>query len=223
MNRRDKLVLAGSLAVVSAIGLTAAFTRGDDTAGTEALTSGFKQPISTAAVQTELRETVLPDSVVRRMDKLPDEIPQDVKETENYLLKRWGHMDDAGLTAPGIMGEGEMYFQERKVLVGIRGNGEPAYAKAIIRPEPFDGPAIHAGQYEGLARNPSASSTLLQKNAAGGSLQGMLRKTEKAKAALGMKNAKKDPTFNSGVNSNKGKSTDKADEKDKDSILDGGK
>jgi hypothetical protein len=96
------------------------------------------------------------DGTKRLLDKVvaPEEIPQEFREAENYLEQRWGHMGDSGLVAPGILPEGDMYFQDKRIIRGVRGNGKPIFAKAFIRPEKFTGPTVKSGHYQGLDRNP---------------------------------------------------------------------
>lgn len=73
------------------------------------------------------------------------EIPEEFREAENYLNKRWGHMGDAGMVAPGVMPEGDQYFVDKKVISGVRGNGKPIYAKTYIRAHRFVGPVMNGG------------------------------------------------------------------------------
>lgn len=182
MKKRDKLVLTGAAALI--VGLGAAATLMSD--GQEATRA--KVAVPDAPVMKD--ENKFGSQTMRRLAKIPsvDEVPQEFKEAENYLLDRWGHMEDAGLTAPGIMPEGDMYFQDRRILRGLRGNGKPVYAKAYLRPEVFRGPIAKAGGEftKALDRNPSASmpgrtdaqakANILKHAARAGTLNQVLRK-----------------------------------------------
>jgi hypothetical protein len=152
MKRRDKLVLTGAAALV--VGLAAAATLMSEP--DEAPRAEAARPEAPVVANKKFR-----DETLRKLAQVPqaDEVPQEFKEAENYLLDRWGHMEDAGLTAPGIMPEGDMFFQDRRLLRGLRGNGTPIYAKAFIRPEVFRAPVAKKGNAfsQAFDRNPSAS------------------------------------------------------------------
>ncbi len=134
MKRRDKLYLVGTFVLLASVGTTAMLIGGRDS-----LPIGEPTPAPVIGADKFGVETQ------RTIAKMPgsEEIPQEFKEAENYLLDRWGHMEDAGLAAPGIMPEGDMYFQDRRVLAGVRGNGKPIYAKTYLRLERFRGPVAN--------------------------------------------------------------------------------
>lgn len=166
MNTRDKLVLAGSAVLLASLGAVAMLS---DTSSEELA----PRPVRPERVETAKAEEDLTTGTKRLLDRVPDsnEVPQEFKEAENYLESRWGHLGDSGLVAPGILPEGDMYFQEKRLIRGVRGNGKPIYAKAFLRPEKFVGPAVKSGAYQGLERGPrmtvpELTSDAIEKNVA---------------------------------------------------------
>ncbi len=157
MKRRDKLVLTGIAALLAGLGAAATLLTEPDSADK----ASVAQP--QGGVRIKNYEAVKQE-VLRKLAIAPggEEIPQEIKEAENYLLDRWGHMEDAGLTAPGIMPEGQMYFQNRRVIRGMRGNGKPVYAKAFLRPQVFHGPMLkpNSSFNKMVAPPPRATKTL---------------------------------------------------------------
>ena len=158
MNGRDKIILAGATVLLVGLGAAATFFKKDDLPAEK---PRAVEPV--VAKQYVDPSQPVPAGTTRLMNKaLPvNEIPQELKESENYLEARWGHLGDAGLVAPGIMPEGDQYFQEKRLLSGVRGNGKPIFAKAFIRPEKFTGPGVKPGHMQGIQKPFRATSSEL--------------------------------------------------------------
>ena len=151
MNQRDKIMLAGAAVILVGLATTAALSE-DDVKDEPLVAEPAPGLLTRTDVTTE-------DALIgtRRLLKKAtpvEEIPQELKEAENYLKKRWGHMGDAGLMAPGVMPEGDQYFIDKKLIAGVRGNGKPIYAKAYVRAHKFVGPVMNAGNQAGTERLP---------------------------------------------------------------------
>lgn len=166
MNSRDKLILTFVLALL--VGAAVAYGLREET---EEPTPTVARPDNNAAVEATddiaIDPGLVPEHIMQRAEKLKEmeeDIPSEMKQTARYLQQRWGHMEDSGLVAPGVAGEGQMYFMDRKVLVGRRANGRPAYARGIIRPVKFDGYTIHQGDTEGLVKQNFALEAPLDEN-----------------------------------------------------------
>lgn len=137
MNNREKKVIAAVAVLLVGLGAAAVLMDSQEEL----------PPAKVVRPAPEAKKKSFSEGTAMRLAKVPseDEIPQEFKEAENYLLDRWGHLEDAGLSAPGIMPEGDMYFQERRIMRGVRGNGKPVYAKFFLRPERFHGPVMKSG------------------------------------------------------------------------------
>jgi len=190
MNRTIKLAAAGCAALGVVYGIKVATGSEADGAGS---TVEPVAPAKSALVAQAQSEGILPDSAVRTLGKIPayEEVPQDIKEVENYLKRRWGHMEDYGLAAPGVLPEGDFFLQDKKVLVGVRGNGDPVYAKAFIRPEHVTGHMIrNPSQAQGLSQPPRASLPGTSQAAMQAALERTQRKLGNASIQLGLKQKK---------------------------------
>ncbi|MFT5284307.1 MAG: hypothetical protein ACI8TQ_000463 [Planctomycetota bacterium] len=187
MNGRDKIILAGATVLLVGLGTAATFLQGDS----EAVEAPRAVEPVVAKEYIDPSQPI-PSGTQRLMDKaIPvNEIPQELKEAENYLESRWGHMGDAGLLAPGIMPEGDQYFQEKRLLSGVRGNGKPIFAKAFIRPEKFSGPGVKPGATQGVQMPFRASSSELT---ASQTIRNVQRFADKG-GQLSKKGAKNNPT-----------------------------
>jgi hypothetical protein len=176
MNRRDKLVLAGVGALLVGLGTAAALMDTPDEVE--------PVPIRPTRLASNPKEE-LPEGTKRLLDKAlpPDEIPQEFREAENYLESRWGHMGDSGLVAPGILPEGDMYFQDRRIITGVRGNGKPIFAKAFLRPEKYTGATVKSGHFQGLERNPRMTVPELSADQLQANVDKIKRKTSITKKA----------------------------------------
>ena len=152
MNRRDKLVLAGAGALLLSLGAAAMLTE----TGEELPPAPVRPARSPEVATTRKGEVAMTPGTKRLLDRIvsEDEVPSDFKEAENYLEARWGHLGDSGLVAPGVMPEGDMYFQDKRIIRGVRGNGKPVFAKTFLRPQRVNGPTIKAGAYQGLECGP---------------------------------------------------------------------
>ena len=151
MNGRDKIMLAGAALILAGLATTAALS--SDEATEEPVVADI-EPGTLVRTDVTTEDALLGTRRLLKKATPVEEIPQDMKEAENYLKKRWGHMGDAGLMAPGVMPEGDQYFVDKKLVSGVRGNGKPIYAKTYVRAHKFTGPVMNAGDQLGTERLP---------------------------------------------------------------------
>jgi len=174
MNGRDKIMLAGAAVILVGLATTAALS--SDEVSEEPAVADF-EPGTFVRTDVTTEDALLGTRRLLKKATPVEEIPQEMKEAENYLKKRWGHMGDAGLLAPGVMPEGDQYFVDKKLVSGVRGNGKPIYAKTYIRAHKFTGPVMNAGDQSGTERLPELKVDTSILGRMEGSAKRMLRKT----------------------------------------------
>ena len=88
--------------------------------------------------------------MAQRQDRLASltrasEVPDDKKLAQSYVDDRWGHMGEQPDLLPHVGGAGETVLQPTRVWVGLNGDGERVYMRAIAR--------LHNQRYERLDKN----------------------------------------------------------------------
>ena len=152
MNGRDKFLLAGAAVLLAGLATTAALSNDDVEEQPEI---AEVDPYALVRTDVTKEDAMIGANRLLRKATPSGEIPEEFKEAENYLKKRWGHMGDAGLVAPGVMPEGDQYFVDKKVVSGVRGNGKPIYAKTYIRAHRYVGPLMNRGATLGREERPA--------------------------------------------------------------------
>lgn len=68
-----------------------------------------------------------------------EEVPDDKKVLEHALEDRWGHLEDDVLTAAAIDLTGDTVYYDKKIVVGLSGNGKPIFGQISHSLSPVQG------------------------------------------------------------------------------------